>query len=114
MKEKFNFNDIGKKIKTFTQWACWITIILCWIAAGILFLAALATSNGAFFLVALGLAVVMPFITWVGSWMMYALGELVDTNMEIRDMMKQQAERPAAVTVAAPQLVAVSAELPKL
>ena len=78
----FNFDNIGKKIKNFTKWYCWIMIILCWIAAIVGFIILLDESEEVAFLPLIG-GLVAPFIIWIGSWVMYAFGELVDKTCDI-------------------------------
>ena len=77
---RFNFHNIGAKIKNFTKWYCWITIVLVWIASAILFIVGITQSyNQAVWIVsALIAAVVAPFLIWISCWLMYAIGEAVD------------------------------------
>lgn len=81
IQEIFNFHHIGKKIKNLTKWSCWITILLIWIAAPIAFVGCLFEEETvAFALLVPIAAIVGSVIVWVGSWTMYAFGELVDSN----------------------------------
>ena len=86
----FNFEDIGAKIKNFTKWYCWITIVLIWVGSVICVIAGLADESYLLVGIAIGMAVIMPFIIWISSWMLYAFGELVESNMEMRDNTKKQ------------------------
>ncbi|MBO5746926.1 MAG: hypothetical protein J6S13_07535 [Clostridia bacterium] len=110
---RFNFDNVGTKIKSFTKWYCWVSIIVIWVASIICFFAGFADDDTVFLsLVAIIAAVIMPFIIWVNSWMMYALGELVESNMEIRNqnlIIMQTASQNPSNSVAP-----VSDELPEL
>lgn len=84
IKSFFNFNNIGKKIKSLSQWSCWISIILVWVGAAVLFLFFLAEEfYPEYFLIPIIIAAVYPFLIWIGSWMTYAFGELVDKVSDI-------------------------------
>lgn len=76
--EIFNFENIGKKIKNLTKWSCWITIVLIWIAAPIVAIALMADGWEIEWLIPLAAAIVAPFFIWIGSWTVYAFGEIVD------------------------------------
>lgn len=76
IQEFFNFNNIGQKIKTLTKWSCWITILLIWVAAPIVFIT-LVVDEPELCWIPLVAAIVSPFFVWISSWPMYALGEMV-------------------------------------
>ena len=83
--EIFNFDDIGGKIKNLTKWSCWITILLIWIAAPIAFIIFLFGDWAVeFCLIPLVAAIVGPISVWIGSWVMYAFGEYVESVQAIR------------------------------
>lgn len=86
----FNFENIGAKIKNFTILYSWITIVLIWVGSVICIIAGLAEESYLLVGIAIGMAVIMPFIIWISSWMLYAFGELVESNMEMRDNTKKQ------------------------
>ena len=90
LSEVFNFDDIGKKIKEFTKWYCWITIILIWVGAAIS-LFVLTAYYGELWFVPLIAAIVGPFAVWISCWPMYAFGELVDNS----SILKAQKNQPA-------------------
>lgn len=81
----FNFENIGTKIKNFTKWYCWVSIVLIWISAAIIFLAGCTDDDLAVMLIplALGCAAIMPFVIWVSCWVMYAFGELIEKAVSI-------------------------------
>ena len=86
IKEIFNFDDIGDKLKNWAKWSCWITILLTWIGAAITFLVFLFT-KGMFlfaFLVPVG-AALCSLLIWVGSWTMYAFGQYVEDIHAMRN-----------------------------
>ena len=79
IKSIFNFNNIGKKIKNFAKWYCWIGLIIILVVAFFAFIVWLAKEKSNYLLVvSLVSAVVGPILIWVGSWMLYAFGELVE------------------------------------
>lgn len=82
--EIFNFDDIGGKIKNYAQWSCWITIMLIWIAAPIICII-LAIDYIELCWIPLVGAVVCPLLVWIGSWLLYALGEFVEDTHAIRN-----------------------------
>lgn len=84
MKELFNFRDIGKKIKKIAKWSCWVEIVLLWIASPILLLVLLADGYmlEAFWVFVFG--ILGAFAIWVGYWLLYAFGDLVDNITYLR------------------------------
>ena len=86
----FNFDDIGQKIKTFTKWTCWISILFTWITAPVAFLVCLLVEDLRMFCwVTVVDALVFPFVIWISSWTMYAFGELVDNSTALRKQKRQ-------------------------
>lgn len=86
IKEIFNYNNIGQKIKSLTKWSCWITILLIWIAAPIAFIALVSDEWTAYFCwIPILAAIVGPVVVWVGSWAIYAFGEMVQGISNIDD-----------------------------
>lgn len=81
----FNFDNIGKKIKNFTKWSCWIAILLTWISAAVYFII-LLFSKGTFLLAFLVpvVAIVYSLLIWVCCWTMYAVGEYIENIKVIR------------------------------
>ena len=80
----FNFDNIGTKIKNFTKWYCWVSIIIVWVACAVCFIAGCTDDDLAFLIViAFVGAALLPFLTWISSWMMYAVGELVEKTSSI-------------------------------
>ena len=61
LSEVFNFDDIGKKIKEFTKWYCWITIVLIWVGA-VVALFVLTAYYSELWFVPLVAAIVGPFV----------------------------------------------------
>lgn len=82
--EIFNFEDVGGKIKKFAKWYCWIFIAIFWIDAIIQFVRGMSRGMvlGAVF--ALIGAAILTFLTWIGSWFIYAFGELVEDTHATR------------------------------
>ena len=88
--EWFNFDDIGTKIKNFAKWSCWIEIILVWIAAIITFIVLIADDWTAYLCwIPLVSAIVLPFLIWISSWILYAFGELVENSNSTNNVVKK-------------------------
>ncbi len=70
------YENIGGKIK---NWAKWIFIIeaIAAILAGFILA---AEEDGAYILI----SIIGPLVAWVGSWLLYGFGELIETNSETR------------------------------
>ena len=81
----FNFDNIGGKIKNLAKWSCWITILLLWIfaAIGAIIMIADDTPEQIFYIIVI--ALVGPFVVWIGSWVMYAFGEFVERTCDNED-----------------------------
>ena len=71
------FTNIGGKIKTVAKVNCLI-LMLASVIAGIIVIA-----DGNYALVGIGLLFVGPFLMWIGSFMTYAFGELIEKVTEI-------------------------------
>lgn len=61
--EIFNFNNIGGKIKNLAKWSCWIPLVS---------------------------AIVLPFLIWISSWILYAFGELVENSNSTNNVVKNR------------------------
>ena len=85
MKEFFNFKDIGKKIKNFAKWSCWVEIVLVWIAAVIYLIIVISDDGTAdLFWIPLVSGIFGPFVIWIGYLTLYAFGDLVDNITYLR------------------------------
>ena len=93
----FNFNNIGKKIKNFTKWACWITIFLVWVSAAFSFLILVANERTAYLCwIPIVAAVFGPIYIWISCWCIYAFGELVDKkSSDVNDDREEKRESNA-------------------
>lgn len=86
IQEIFNFDNIGQKIKKVAQWSCWISIILLWVAAIIVFIVLASDSwTSELCWIPIVSAIVGPAVVWFGSWYMYAFGELVEDIHAMRN-----------------------------
>ncbi len=74
----FNFDNVGSKIKNFTKWACWISIIVIWIAVGVCILVSMTDEPYGLGIGAIVGGGILTFTTWIGSWVMYGFGEIVE------------------------------------
>ncbi len=84
--EIFNFDNIGGKIKNLAKFSCWATILLMWIAAPIVFIVLLMDEWTAYLCwIPLVSAIAGPIPVWIGSWAIYAFGELVEDVHAMRN-----------------------------
>ncbi|MBQ7309265.1 MAG: hypothetical protein IJW87_03720 [Clostridia bacterium] len=77
------FDNIGSKIKNLTKICCWIMIVIG--VAGGLVLLIMGADWGDGLMIGLGLAamIVLPLLAWIGSFLMYGFGELVENSQII-------------------------------
>ena len=78
------FDNIGGKIKTLAKVVCWIGIIAC-IITGIVLMA----TNDDLVLAGILTAVVGSLLSWVGSFILYGFGQLVENS----DIIAEQSAR---------------------
>ncbi|MBQ7090708.1 MAG: SHOCT domain-containing protein [Clostridia bacterium] len=82
----FNFDNVGQKIKGLTKWSCWIMIFLTWIGSGIGLIVCLANDwMMGMAWIPFVVAGVVPFIIWIGSWTMYAFGEIAQGIIDMKN-----------------------------
>lgn len=93
------FKNIGKKIKVFAKVICWLGIIFSVISGIILIVAGVNNDdirtiiNGTVqymdstMLIVLGVVVLIlgPIVSWIGSFMTYGFGEIVDNTQAIKN-----------------------------
>ncbi len=80
------FNNIGRKIKVLANVVCWIGIIGS-VIAGIAMMAANSWWNG---VSQAGLALLLlgPLFSWVGSFVLYGFGELIEKTVSIESALR--------------------------
>ncbi|MBQ9085007.1 MAG: hypothetical protein IJY24_05050 [Clostridia bacterium] len=79
------FSNIGKKIMALAKILCWVGIscsVIAWVSG--LIASADSYEPGITILLAFVVLVVGFLISWIGSWTMYAFGQLVDDNQNLR------------------------------
>ena len=93
------YEDIGGKIK---NWAKWIFIVeaICSVIAGIVLFTE-AEYDEIYILYGLLAIFVGPFAAWVGSWILYAFGQLVEDVHVIRHK-ETYTEKPSIIRSVAP------------
>ena len=113
-KALFNFDNIGGKIKTFTKWYCWISIIIVWVACGILLLLGLSDLDlvGLYWGIAIPSAVFVPLTTWLSCWVLYAFGELVENSAKIAKGNSAPQAEPEIVKPVQPQPTSAPEQAP--
>lgn len=79
------FSYIGKKIKGLTTFVCWVGIIAS-IVGGLV----VACSDEDLILTGILVMAAGSLTSWISSFLLYGFGELIDTTMEIRDMLKRR------------------------
>ncbi|MBR4120296.1 MAG: hypothetical protein IKT95_00910 [Spirochaetales bacterium] len=80
------FENIGGKIKGLAKVICWIGIICC-VIIGII---AISEDDG---LAGVIIIVAGSLLSWVGSFVLYGFGELVENSSAIRSDLSQMKER---------------------
>ena len=81
------FSNIGGKIKVATKVCCWIMIV-SFVIMGIALIASGLALYGIVFLIA------GPLSTWIGSFVLYGFGELVENScIQTNLMIKQDMEK---------------------
>ena len=73
------FNNVGKKIKTFSV----VMFIIETLAALVCGIGLIAEGDDLIPLFGVLVAVVGPFVLWILSWFVYGYGELIDKTCEI-------------------------------
>ena len=80
------FNNIGHKIQVLAKVLCWIGII-CWVITGLALMAGGSSMtyrlNGEFVRANSG-AGVGVLVSWIGSFLLYGFGQLVEDTHAIR------------------------------
>ena len=82
------FDNIGKKIKGFAKLVCWIGIIAsCIVGLVLLIVGANMYAGEMFILMGLCVAAIGSLLSWLGSFMTYGFGELIDKTAGIYMLM---------------------------
>ncbi len=76
------YNNIGQKIKSFVK----IIVIISFILVGIVGVITLIADP----LAGIIMILVDGFGVWVGGFVLYGLGELIDNSTKIREMMEKE------------------------
>ena len=71
----FNYDNIGGKIKSLAKVAFIVEAIAAVISGLVMF-----AEDDDMFLIALLVAIVGPIVAWVGSWLLYGFGQLVENS----------------------------------
>lgn len=97
------FNNIGHKIQVLAKVLCWIGII-CWVITGLVLMAGGSSMtyrlNGEFVRANSGAGVVAGIMTiivgvlvsWIGSFLLYGFGQLVEDTHAIRENTEAEEE----------------------
>lgn len=75
------FKNIGKKIKTLAQVICWIGIV-CSVLSGI----GMMVSDSDMIVVGILMIPVGALASWIGSFMLYGFGELVENSTVLAEL----------------------------
>ena len=71
----FNYDNIGGKIKGLAK-AAFIVEAIAAVLSGLVMFA----EDDDMFLIALLVAIVGPIVAWVGSWLLYGFGQLIENS----------------------------------
>lgn len=90
----FNFNNVGKKIKMLAEVICVVGILIT-VALGFYYIVSYLELSNYSRSQALGvlidgiiLIIVGPLASWVGCFLLYGFGELIDATCDIRNTLK--------------------------
>jgi hypothetical protein len=78
----FNYDNIGKKIKNLAKW-CFIVEAIGAVITGIVLMINASDIDDGFFIAGILTVIFGPIVAWVGSWLLYGYGELIDKACEI-------------------------------
>lgn len=81
------FTNIGSKIKTFSVVICWIGIAFSILIGLILMIAMMSVPEGGIIgiLVGIPVAIVGSLFSWIGSFVLYGYGELIEKVAQIEE-----------------------------
>ncbi len=84
------FNNIGKKIKGLAKLVCWIGIIIFAIVGLGVIISGISGDNAVSAIISGILIIVGGFlVSWIGSFVMYGYGELIDKTSDIAENTKK-------------------------
>ncbi len=69
------FNNIGEKIKGLAKFVCWVGIIVS-VIAGLVIM----SMSGELLLLGIVIGLIGSLLSWLGSFALYGLGQLIHTN----------------------------------
>lgn len=84
------FTNIGKKIKLTAKIVCWVTMLASFIGGIALLIYSCVEGEDELIIVGLIVPFVAPFLCWIGSFMMYGFGELIEKATEIAENTKKK------------------------
>lgn len=79
------FTNIGGKIKLTAKIACWISMVASFVGGIILLIYSIVEAEDELIIVGLIVPLVAPFLCWIGSFVMYGFGELIEKTTEIAE-----------------------------
>ena len=77
------FNNIGHKIQVLAKVLCWIGII-CWVITGLALMAGSSSMTYRLNVVGILTIIVGVLVSWIGSFLLYGFGQLVEDTHAIR------------------------------
>ena len=98
------FNNIGAKIKGLAKFICWAGIVICVITGIIMLVQAKDAYSGVrptLILIGLAIMIIGSLLSWIGSFLLYGFGELVDNSSKIR---QELSELPSIVERSKPSV----------
>lgn len=93
------FENIGKKIKSLTKFVCWVGIIASIVAA----IGMMCSGDDVLIIIGVILLFVGPIMAWIGSFVMYGFGELVDRTTSIETYLRSDESNLSAPKKAEPK-----------
>lgn len=77
------FDNIGGKIKGLAMFLCWFGIAAAVISGLVLIISGIANNNIMSPVIGGGVIVIGGISSWIGTWILYGFGELVDRATRI-------------------------------
>ncbi len=88
------FKNIGKKIKTLAKVFCWLGII-CFTIVGLIAMSSGYGEYGSSVIMGILIILVGFLVSWIGSFLLYGFGELIDSSQRTAEILEDAELRRA-------------------
>lgn len=86
------YENIGKKIKTLTKVVCVIGMVITVVIAAFFIMTGVAEGNDTLFILGFLYLLLGPFLCYIGGFMAYGYGELIDKVSSIEEFLVPEEE----------------------